>query len=226
MNKIEISNIVEEIKKTIDLEQFKEVEKAILDDPTIDKDILKYCNTDKELKNKTSWAVNYLKIAEKNNLDILDIGCGCGWFPFVCRHFKHHVYLSDIAAKTFLVKDKLCNNNITIYDQILKILNLTRNYTFPVRPFQSIKLEQQFDVVSSLGMVYCNKWTINEWKFFVDDIIANLLKDKKETYIFLIPNRGIGLDNFSIDQNQLLNNTAIKEISFRDRIILISVLKN
>lgn len=228
MNNQELKQYVKEIKSTIDISRIQEIEQIIINHPNIQKEIRKYCQVDDVLLKTLRYAGLYFKIDEKPKLDILDIGSGCGWFPYVCKHFQHNVYLSDVNSSLIDLSQLLYVNNLFIYDKILNVLHLIKNYNIEIQPYISMNLDRKFDAITTLETVFPNDtlWTIDTWKFLINDMITNL-NINKETYIFIVPNFCPSIDNLLKDHTQLLDNNAIKNITIYDagRIFLINVFK-
>lgn len=102
---------------------------------------------------------------------VLDIGTGGGHFPFVCRFFGHRALGIDIENP--------------VYESIAACLGIRRTIVRiePRKPLP--ELGGRFDVITACGVSF-NKlgeqddrrlyWSLEEWQFFLDDLVANQLQ--------------------------------------------------
>jgi SAM-dependent methyltransferase len=101
--------------------------------------------------------------------NVLDLGTGCGYFPYACKHFGHNTYSVDIAEEEmFNAVTRLLNVTRTIH-RINALEPLPR---FPVR----------FDVVTAFMVCFNNHlestlWGVEQWRFFLGDVARNHLTD-------------------------------------------------
>lgn len=113
---------------------------------------------------------------------VLDIGTGGGHFPFVCRFFGHQVVGIDIEN--------------ALYGGIAACLGVQRTIIC-IRPLEPLpNLGERFDLITACDITFNDKddrngrrhyWSLTEWKFFLDDLIANQLRYPGTLY--LRPNR-------------------------------------
>ena len=111
---------------------------------------------------------------EKNKLEILDIGTGTGYFPFVCKYFGHEAEALDIP-----------NNDM--YNDIIKELGIKRYDRF-ILPFNLIKIEKRYDLITSYMICFnCHKqpnlWHIPEWEYFLNSLYKNNLNPGGEVFL-------------------------------------------
>lgn len=99
---------------------------------------------------------------------ILDLGSGCGFFPFICRQYGHHVECVDMGG-------------IDIFDDMMEVFGLSRlNRT--IKPMQPIDLPwSDFDLVTGLMIKFdqiseTSRFGPMEWAFFYQDCATNYLK--------------------------------------------------
>ena len=98
---------------------------------------------------------------------ILDIGCGTGYFLFICKYFGHEVVGIDLKDDFYKEFTNLLNLEI-LHVKILPKTNLgiARSYNFDLVTAFMICFDK-----SSSNMV----WDREEWEFFINDIEENIL---------------------------------------------------
>jgi len=122
---------------------------------------------------------------------VLDIGTGGGHFPFVCRFLGHQAVGIDIEN--------------AIYEGIAACLGVQRTIVRvePLKPLPN--LGERFDLITASDITFNDKadlngrrhyWSLAEWKFFLDDLIANQLRYPGTLYLrpnkeFQAPLRGV-----------------------------------
>lgn len=117
-----------------------------------------------------------LNLQDSNPLDILDIGTGAGFFPFICKLYGHKAESCDDALPG------------SIYLEGYNLLNL-EPITCIVEKNTSIGgvFKNKFDIITSfrsqLGTTIVVEggdseyvWSTEDWKFFFKDCSKHLLK--------------------------------------------------
>src|SRR2546430_4856822 len=105
-------------------------------------------------------------------LRILDLGCGAGYFLYVCKFFGHQVLGFDVDT------DPLFGATIELFDVPRVIGRIERQTRLP-------NLHQKFDLVTAhricfhrIGRVRDGvEWSPDDWEVFVDDIRARVLSE-------------------------------------------------
>jgi SAM-dependent methyltransferase len=105
-------------------------------------------------------------------LRILDLGCGAGYFLYVCKHFGHNVLGFD-------------TDNEPLFRATTELLNVHRAIGRIERQTRLPNLHQEFDLVTAhricfhrIGRVRDGvEWSPADWEFFVTDIRENLLSE-------------------------------------------------
>jgi SAM-dependent methyltransferase len=101
---------------------------------------------------------------------ILDLGCGAGYFLYVCKYFGHEVVGLDLDDQP-LFRDTLA---------LLKVPRVISRID-PNVPLPDLK--RKFDLVAAHricfqrieGAVSGKEWAPEHWKFFIDDIRSRFL---------------------------------------------------
>lgn len=111
---------------------------------------------------------------------VLDIGTGGGHFPFVCQFFGHRAVGIDIDN--------------ALYEGIAACLGVQRTIV-RVEPQRRLPdLGGRFDLISACDVTFNDKddrdgrrvyWTLAEWQFFLNDLIANHLQYPGTLYLKL-----------------------------------------
>jgi SAM-dependent methyltransferase len=103
-------------------------------------------------------------------LRILDLGCGAGYFLYVCKYFGHHVLGFDTDSEP-------------LYGATIALLDVPRVIGRIERQRQLPDLGQRFDLVTAhricfhrIGKVRDGtEWSVGDWKFFIDNIRSRFL---------------------------------------------------
>jgi SAM-dependent methyltransferase len=111
-------------------------------------------------------------------LDVLDIGTGFGYFPFLCQHFGHRALGLDTGERV-------------LYDEVIRLLGVSRR-SWRVEAHQRLpNLGKTFDVVTALMVVFDRygddrkPWGTEEWQFFLADLKHNHLVDGGRIFLQL-----------------------------------------
>jgi SAM-dependent methyltransferase len=108
-------------------------------------------------------------------LQILDLGCGAGYFLYVCQFFGHETLGLD-------------TDNEPLYRATTELLNVERIIARIEPNIPLPDLGKRFDLVSAHRICFHRmrrsgpgeprEWTFDQWKFFIDDVRDNLLLPK------------------------------------------------
>ncbi len=153
----------------------------------------KYLDLAYWLADKVRVAVS-LGLADGPPRTILDIGMGAGHFAAVCQTLGHTVVGTDIS--------------VPLYDDICRTLGVDRRIE-PTRfraPMHDLKVK--FDFVTVIGQTFHIAkrlpsgervhWAVEDWSYFLDDLVSNHMYYPGEIYIHLNANRyadGLRLDD-------------------------------
>jgi hypothetical protein len=130
-----------------------------------------------------TWMKTYLDTYLDLNLDarkqrrVLDIGTGCGYFPFVCQYFGHEVMTLDTG-------------DVAMYDDIIGLLDIERRES-RIEAFKEIpSFGVKFDYVTAFMICFNNHklpslWGVGEWEFFLNDLARSHTTENGSVYLQL-----------------------------------------
>jgi SAM-dependent methyltransferase len=111
--------------------------------------------------------VQDLNLHRTSPKEILDIGCGGGFFLFIAHHFGHTGTGLDI-------------DEFPLFRELIDLLGVPR-VVWTVQPFQPLpEFGRQFDLITAFSTRFNrdredrNVWGIPEWSFFLDDLSTRL----------------------------------------------------
>ncbi len=111
--------------------------------------------------------VQDLKLHRSPPLDVLDIGCGGGFFLFILKHFGHRGLGLD-------------TEEIPMFTDLIDLFGLERKIA-TVRAFEPLPdLGRKFDWITAFSTAFNGsvgqdwRWGVAEWEFFLDDLAHHL----------------------------------------------------
>ena len=117
-------------------------------------------------------------------LNILDLGCGAGYFLYICKLFGHDGVGLDIDEEP-------------LYRETLQLLNIRRVVSRIEAQVPLPDLGQRFDVVTATRVCFQYKrwpekvnrqeWTPEDWRFFINDIRTRFLKPHGRLFLQFNP---------------------------------------
>lgn len=119
-------------------------------------------------------------------LRILDLGCGAGFFPYVCRYFGHEALGLDTDSDP-------------LFGATTELLNVRRiiSRIHPETPLPD--LEQKFDLITAHRVCFhrmgrdengdWKEWSPDNWKFFINDMRTRFLEEKGRLLLDFNPRR-------------------------------------
>lgn len=111
------------------------------------------------------WHCARLGLHRSRPLQILDIGTGAGYFPYVCSFYGHKVVALDLDI-------------IPMYNEICAFLNVDRR-TWRVEKGHALPdLGMKFDLLTAFMIKFnnhpsSNQWSADEWRFMLADLKTN-----------------------------------------------------
>ncbi len=105
-------------------------------------------------------------------LKILDLGSGTGQFLFVCETLGHDAIGLDLPAEAMETPER------EIFTEMPAAFGV-RVIRAGIGSFQPLEVNGKFDLITSFMVCFNNlkleeEWTLAEWKFFVEDMLARL----------------------------------------------------
>jgi SAM-dependent methyltransferase len=163
-----------------------------------------------------------LRLFGSQTQQILDVGCGTGLFLHCAQHFGHRGIGVDI-------EDELMG-------EMARLMKVERRIE-PVRAFNPISVEGEFDLVTAMGTLFNlpnakigeGRWSCAEWGFFLADLERRLSPAGR---VFLRINRGRearaqGLNYYDERVDQALGHGRLGGISYLfDRAALSRAIEN
>ena len=130
--------------------------------------------------------VQYLELHRRGqrarSLRILDIGCGAGYFLFICKALGHRGSGLDVG-------------DVPLYDECMAMFELKR-VDARIEPFSPLPaFEGQFDWVTAFAIEFNRYdaqrvWGRAEWSFFLDDV-RRLLAPGGRLFLDLNPTKDV-----------------------------------
>lgn len=105
--------------------------------------------------------VQRLKLHQGTRRRVLDVGCGCGYFLYICKLFGHEVIGLDLPGQA-------------MYSEITELLGVPVHHA-TVERFQPLPDLGAFDVVTAHMICFNGHrtdrvWGVEEWRFFLDGL--------------------------------------------------------
>lgn len=145
------------------------------------------------------FRVYRLELHEISPKDILDIGCGMGYFAFICSYFGHKVTGLDL-------------DTIELYNDSISALKIAR-LDCEIKKYSQIRCSKNFDYIVAFMICFNghktgNLWKEDEWEYFIDDLKNQLLI--KNGIIFLSFNSEDVKETLSPELINLFSNYSAK----------------
>jgi hypothetical protein len=116
-----------------------------------------------------------LKLHRARPMNILDIGTGAGYFPYICNYFGHRTVAID-------------KDDVPIFNDVTSFLRINRR-VWKIRPFQKLpSFENRFDLITAFRVCFDrhqgkNVWQPGEWDFFLRHLSNDLLTDNGQVFL-------------------------------------------
>jgi SAM-dependent methyltransferase len=111
--------------------------------------------------------VQDLRLHRSPPKQILDLGCGGGFFLFICQQYGHSVTGLDL-------------DEFPLLQELTTLLRVPR-INWRIEPFQALPpFEKPFDLITAFSTRFNRDqedrfvWGIKEWGFFLDDLASRL----------------------------------------------------
>ena len=120
--------------------------------------------------------------------NILDIGTGCGYFPFACQHYGHRCMTIDLGVNP-------------LFNDFRKLFGVPCTL-WQVRAYEPLPdMGMKFDIITAFLVRFninnltdnwgeapdelSNYWGVSEWEFFINDLKENQLNENGKIFILL-----------------------------------------
>ena len=107
--------------------------------------------------------VRELKLDRSPPKQILDLGCGAGFFLFLAKQYGHHGIGLDV-------------DEFPLSNELIELFGVER-FPWRIRALQPLPdFERKFDLITAFSSAFGRSedesrgWNIEEWKFFLDDL--------------------------------------------------------
>jgi SAM-dependent methyltransferase len=114
--------------------------------------------------------VQQLKLQRSPPLDVLDLGCGGGFFLFILQRYGHRCLGLDI-------------DEFPLFTDLTQLFDVPRK-VWTIKAFEPLPdLGRKFDWITAFSTAFHGKqeqswqWGAKEWKFFLDDLNCHLKPD-------------------------------------------------
>ena len=126
----------------------------------------KYADVERWLKRHIARAQD-LKLHRSSSRQILDLGCGGGFFLFIARHHGHSVLGLDI-------------DEFPLMRELVELFEVPRT-VWSIQPFQPLPdFGRKFDLITAFSTRFNRDekdervWGVAEWNYFLDDVAGRL----------------------------------------------------
>jgi SAM-dependent methyltransferase len=160
----------------IDKERLREIQ---LSYGTSTENYAKYAHVERWLKRHIK-KIQDLRLHRSPPKEILDLGCGGGFFLFIAKQFGHSVTGLDI-------------DEFPLFGELLDLFEVPRK-VWTIKPFEPLPdFERKFDWITAFSTRFNRDredrhvWGVKEWEFFLDDLARRLRPAGK---VFLEINSG------------------------------------
>lgn len=126
----------------------------------------KYLDLDKYLR-INARRVQYLRLHRSPPKDILDIGCGAGFFLFVAQACGHHGLGLDV-------------DKVPVFDELIDLFGLERMIAHVRRLEPLPDLGRKFDLITAFSPAFHGgrntswDWGVREWDYLISDLDRHL----------------------------------------------------
>ena len=157
---------LEPLLNRLDQQQLAEIRERYASSPV---QITKYADVERYMKLNIE-RVQDLGLHRAPPQDILDLGCGGGFFLYICQQFGHRCVGLDLEW-------------YPVFTDLLNLLGVERR-TWEIKAFEPVPdLGRKFDWITgfSTGFNRVKKkpWRVAEWQFFLNDLSRHLKPNGK-----------------------------------------------
>lgn len=163
INLVKAASLAEKVNASINELQFHRV---IARHSTSDYRYAKYFKKRTWLRAKTMRALE-TGVDKASPGAVLDLGCGPGYFLYVCKYFGHAVHGVDLPGDAF-------------FDDMMGFFGIART-DLEIRPYRRLpRLGRRFDLIAAHQICFNGHasnelWSVKEWDFLLTDLRENHL---------------------------------------------------
>ncbi len=164
VNLLKAASLAEKVNATIDELQFR---RLIARHGTPDYRYAKYFKKRTWLRAKMMRALE-IGLDKAPPCTVLDLGCGAGYFLYVCKYFGHAAHGIDLPGDPF-------------FDDMMRFFGIART-DLEIRPYRPLpRLDRRFDLIAAHQICFNDHastapWGVKEWDFLLADLRDNHLK--------------------------------------------------
>jgi cyclopropane fatty-acyl-phospholipid synthase-like methyltransferase len=136
---------------------------------------VKYLRFNTRFKGRLNYAYQLGLGDSKEKKNILDIGTGVGYFPYICNRFGHNAMAFDLG-------------DYELFNDMIEMLGVNRP-AYSITPFEPIPDQgRRFDLVTAFLICFNNHnkpglWGVPEWEFFFTDLVKNHMSERGEVFL-------------------------------------------
>jgi SAM-dependent methyltransferase len=141
----------------LDQKQVREIQQRYASSPV---QIAKYADIERYMKLNIE-RVQDLGLQRSRPQDVLDLGCGGGFFLYICQQFGHRCLGLDLEW-------------FPVFTDLLNLFGVERK-TWEIKAFEPLpELGRKFDWITAFSTgfnrVKKKPWRVPEWEFFLEDL--------------------------------------------------------
>ena len=145
----------------LDQNQLRAIQERYASSPV---QIAKYADVERYMK-LNAERVQDLGLHRSPPQEIMDLGCGGGFFLYLCQHYGHHCLGLDLEW-------------YPVFTDLLNLMRVERK-TWEIKAFEPLpELDRKFDWITAFSTgfnrVKKKPWRVPEWEFFLDDLQRHL----------------------------------------------------
>ena len=167
---------VQRILKKIDLEKFSVYQARYKDADPPPEGYSKYLDIRTWMAAKLTYFY-LLNLHKARPMQILDLGTGPGYFPYICSLYGHQAVAIDL-------------DNVPMYNELVKFFDVKRR-SVRINKFEKLPdLGKRFDLITAFMIKFNNHnrsdlWGVDEWRFFIEDLKSNQMAGNGRIFLEL-----------------------------------------
>ena len=150
---------------TIDQERLRDIRTRYASSTSL---YAKYTDAERWLKRNIP-RIRQLQLDRSTSKEILDLGCGAGFFLFIAKQLGHSGIGVDVGHHP------VCNELLDLFGVERKVWSIQRFEPLP-------DFGRKFDLITAFSTAFHRSsdksvaWETDEWNFFLDDLFERQLK--------------------------------------------------